>query len=262
MEQQSTVKKVLNFIGNILFAVIIILAAVITIISLSTKDRGVANFAGIMPFSIQSPSMEPTIMTGDLIITKKCDPYELKENDVISFFAIEQDQRIVKTHRIVKVNKTGNMLSFVTKGDNNELEDNLEVADGDVISVYDGIRIPQVGNVLDFLKSQVGFFVCIIIPLFIFFMYQLYNFIMIVVDMKKEKIKEQMRAELMKEQEKANKTTKEPEVVKEDAKEEVKEVKTEAKEEKKVEETAKEVAEGTVEEVAEEPKTEEVLAES
>lgn len=241
MEQQSTGKKILNFIGNLLFALIIILAAIITIISLSTKDRGVANFAGIMPFSIQSPSMEPTIMTGDLIITKKCDPQQLKEGDVISFFSVEQEQKIVKTHRIVKVNKSGNMLSFVTKGDNNELEDHLEVADGEVLSVYDGVRLPKVGNVLDFLKSEVGFFVCIIIPLFIFFIYQLYNFIMIVVEMKKEKIKEAMRAELLKEQEQA-KTTKEPEE-KEEAKKEAEEKAEEKNAEEKTEDKKETVEE-------------------
>lgn len=183
---KNKANKVIKIILNIILWVFILLAAIITIISLSTKENGIANIAGYIPFSIQSPSMEPEIYTGDLIITKKCNPKELKVGDIISFFAIEEDTVIVKTHRIEEVKNDGVMLSFVTKGDNNLRIDEQEVAPGDIVSVYTGTKIPKFGYVLDFLKSQVGFFVCIIIPLFIFFLYQLYRFIVVIVQMKQE----------------------------------------------------------------------------
>lgn len=173
---------------NIVLWVFILFAAIITIISLSTKEKGVANIFGYIPFSIQTESMEPTIKTGDLIITKKVDLETLKEGDIISFFAQEQKKVIVKTHRIEEVKDDQIMLSFVTKGDNNSLVDDEEVVVKDIISKYDGTRIPVLGYVLDFLKSQVGFFLFIILPLFIFFIYHLYKFIVIAVQMQQEKL--------------------------------------------------------------------------
>lgn len=179
-------KKILKVIVNIILWLVILLAALITIISISTRDRGVANIGGMMLFSIQTESMEPEIMAGDLIIGKACNPVDLEVGDIISFFSIEQETTIIKTHRIKEVINQGGVLSFVTKGDNNELADSVDVPVGDVIAIYDGIKIPNGGSVLDFIKSQVGFFVCIIIPLFVFFIYQLYRFIVIVVRMKQE----------------------------------------------------------------------------
>ena len=43
------------------------------------------------------------------------------------------------------------------------------------------------GSILTFLKTKVGFFVCIILPLAAFFIYQLYKFIMLLLDYKKVK---------------------------------------------------------------------------
>ena len=69
------------------------------------------------------------------------------------------------------------------------MSDDEHVVSGDVISKYTGIRIPVVGKVIDFLKSKVGFFVCIIIPLILLFLYNLYKFIVEAVKMQQEKNK-------------------------------------------------------------------------
>ena len=120
--------------------------------------------------------MEPTIMTGDLIITKSYDgKSELKEGDVIAFFAMEENTKIIKTHRIKSVLTVNGMTSYVTKGDNNTGEDPQQVAPGDIISVWNGTRLPVLGTILTFLKTKVGFFICIILPLAAFFIYQLYK---------------------------------------------------------------------------------------
>ncbi|MDD2435764.1 MAG: signal peptidase I [Bacilli bacterium] len=178
-------QKVLSIILNILLWFVIIVAAVVTIISLNTREKGVSNVAGYIPFSIQSDSMKPELYTGDLIISKKYDgESRLKEGDIISFFTIEQEQKIIMTHRITHVVDINGMVSYVTKGDNNDTVDSIEVVSGDIISVYDGFKISKVGYALSFLKTQVGFFVCIILPLFIFFVFQLYGFIMLLLDAK------------------------------------------------------------------------------
>ena len=78
--------KVLKIILNVLLIIVIVIAVIITVISLSTKEKGVANIAGVIPFSIQTGSMEPTMMTGDLVLTKIYSDQEIKVDDIISFF--------------------------------------------------------------------------------------------------------------------------------------------------------------------------------
>jgi signal peptidase I len=172
---------------NVIFVFVIVIAGVITILSLNTK-QDVASVMGYVPFSIQTPSMEKTIMTGDFIVTVDINKYdeELKVEDIISFKAIEQGQKIIKTHRIIEVKKDGNLISYVTKGDNNTLEDAVTVQPGDVVSVYTGMRVPFVGYGMDLFSSRYGFLFGIILPIFIFFIYQLYVFMELLVELKLE----------------------------------------------------------------------------
>ena len=189
-------KKVLKIVGNVLLWSMFALAAFITVISLATSgpDR-VPSVGGYIPFSIQTESMEPTINAGDLIITREYNHgEELEEGTVISFFAIEQDVKIIKTHRIVEYNEE--MDSYVTKGDNNELQDELEVPLGDIISVWEGTRIPFLGKIKDVFGSKYGFLVLIILPLFLFFLYQLYSFIVLIIEVRKEQLIKEVKAEV------------------------------------------------------------------
>ncbi len=179
-------KGIFSVLLNVILGVIIVLAVVVTVVSLATQEDGVPKVLGYVPLSIQTGSMEDTIMIGDLIITHAYEDQKLEEGQIISFFTIEQEQRIIMTHRIIEVNEVGQMLSYTTQGDNNEIPDKIEVAPGDIISVYEGTRLPMVGSALDLLGSQYGFLFLIIIPLFGFFLYQLYNFIVLVIEMKKE----------------------------------------------------------------------------
>lgn len=184
-------KKILSIIGDVLLVVFILLAATVTIVSLNTKDRGVTNIAGKILLNIQTDSMKPTINPGDLIITKKYDGEDINKGDIISFFAFEQDTTIIKTHRVIEVNNIDGTITFTTKGDNSIAEDQVELTKNDILAIYDnenydGIKISFVGKVFSFLKSQVGFLLCIIFPLLIFFIYQLYKFIEIIIDEKKK----------------------------------------------------------------------------
>jgi len=182
-------KKQVRIILNILIWVFIVIAAAITIISLNTKEKGVSNFLGYIPLSIQSASMEPAIYTGDLIISKKSDTKTLKEGDIISFFSNENDKVVIITHRIQELKNNNGLASFVTKGDNNALSDEKEVAPGDIVSQYANITIPKAGYVLDFFKSKLGFSICIILPLFIIFIYQLVNFVLLLTRIKQNEVK-------------------------------------------------------------------------
>ena len=180
-------KKIGNTLVDILFFIVIIFAIVMIMLSVNSDNNGIATLFGYIPFSIQTGSMEPTIMTGDLIIVKQAeDNSDLKQDDIISFFALEEKTKIIKTHRIIEVKKNGAMTSYVTKGDNNTGIDEIEVAPGDIIGKYTGTRIAKLGSIYDFLNSKYGFLICIIVPLFIFFVYQIYKFIILIIEMKND----------------------------------------------------------------------------
>lgn len=179
-------KKILKIIFGVIIWTIIIIATLITISTLRTRGREVPNVFGYVPLVVNSESMEPEIMTGDLIVTKEYNPNkrELKEKDIISFYAEIQNQRVVITHRIEHIININGMVAYVTKGDNNKISDENQVAPGDVIAVYDGFRIPYLGTLINFIKTKVGFICCVILPLALFFIYQLYQFIVILFEYK------------------------------------------------------------------------------
>ena len=71
-------------------------------------------------------------------------------------------------------------------GDNVEYSKNTSetVSVGSVIAVYTGNKVGGLGAMMTFLGSQLGFGLCILLPLVAFFVYQLVIFIKTVVQVK------------------------------------------------------------------------------
>jgi signal peptidase len=182
------VKKVVGIVINVILWLFVVFAALTTVVVFTgTSNNGVGNLFGYMPFSIQTQSMEPTIKAGDVVIGKEVDFNTLKEGDIITYWTTVDEQKILNTHRITKVisNGKGSVPSFKTKGDNNQIEDEYTVAAADIVAKYNS-KISGLGKAVDFLETQKGFFICIVLPLILFFLYQLYHFIKVIVTVKQE----------------------------------------------------------------------------
>ena len=178
-------KKAVSIIVSVLLWVVIIVAALFAFTTLATKDNNqVANVAGFTPLSVQSDSMLPTFKTGDLIFIKKCDTTKLKEGDIVTFHTIIQNQYVLNTHRIEKIEEYGSIRTYTTKGDNNIIEDTHIISDGDIVGKYVG-KLPGFGKVIDFISGSTGFLVCIVLPMLIFFAYQVYHLIVVSIQLKK-----------------------------------------------------------------------------
>lgn len=195
MESKKS-KKILGIIVDILLIAIVIIAIVISVLTFSSKasGNGVANIMGYSPFAVQSDSMSPTFNKGDLIIskTKGFDATNLQVGDIITFYAtdLKTGNDFINSHRIVKVenlNDTSDYRFYTTKGDNLDTNDLTRIGSSDVIGVYTGKRVPVLGSVMDFLRTQTGFMICVLIPLAIFFIYELYKFLSIIIAKKNEK---------------------------------------------------------------------------
>lgn len=122
------------------------------------KPNETPSFLGIKTFVIVSGSMEPNLNVGDIVIIKKCDENDIKEDDIISF---REGQTII-THRVKEINDTENGREYVTKGDNNNVKDNTPVKYSNIEGVCIG-RIEHIGNIVLALKNKIVIIAIILI---------------------------------------------------------------------------------------------------
>lgn len=177
VEEPGTVSKALNTVVNVILVVAIVLAAMCTYVSyVSTSGNGVPSILGVRVFSIQTESMYPTLLPGDLMIgTAVKDTKELVPGDIITYWTVINGERVLNTHRIHEIYDGGGFLIFATKGDNNTAADALTVHESEVVAQY-STRIGGLGKVLDYLQTSTGFLLVVVIPVFLFFLFHLVQF--------------------------------------------------------------------------------------
>ncbi|MFC1608731.1 signal peptidase I [Patescibacteria group bacterium] len=105
---------------------------------------------------IRSGSMEPTIKTGSVLISKKQATYH--EGDVITFAKIGGE---IITHRITESLADGS--SFRTKGDDNNAED-MFLAKKESILGKALFAAPYFGYLISFSKTKLGILIIFVIP--------------------------------------------------------------------------------------------------
>lgn len=182
----KVLKKTGTIVISVLLWVIILVAALYAFTTMATRDnQNVSDIMGYTPLVVKSDSMAPTFRAGDLIFIKKCDTSTLKEGDIICFHTIIDNEYALNTHRIQKIEASGDARSYTTLGDNNNgIADTHIISDGDIVGKYVG-HLQNAGKVMDFLSSSIGFLIVIVLPMLLFFIYQVYNLIMISIRLKK-----------------------------------------------------------------------------
>lgn len=170
-------KKTINTVINVVLVVAIVFAAICTYISFVAADgKSVPSFLGIKILSVQTDSMKDTIMPGDLIIDAEIkDASELKIGDIITYWTIIEGKRVLNTHRIINIYDGGNFRIFETQGDNTTIADALTVHENEIEGKY-VFRIPGVGKAVDYMQTPLGFFLVVVLPVLIFFIYHLIQF--------------------------------------------------------------------------------------
>lgn len=184
-------KRIVNIIIDILVVLILMVSIIVVMLSLTTKSSGVPNIFGIAPLSVQTASMEDTINPGDLIF---CDVAENEEEyqkgDIVTFPIEINGEQVLNTHRIVEVVKDENITYYRTQGDNKETnpepDEELQTS-STIVAKYTGTKISGLGNVLSFIRTQLGFFLCILLPMIIFFIYEAVRVVMNLMAYSKEK---------------------------------------------------------------------------
>lgn len=152
-------KNAYKTIINVIHWVIIALLAFTSLsLVLSTFD----NPLHLRVFSVNSGSMAPAIRTGSLVFIRPSENYEV--NDVITY-AGKRDRNNTTTHRIheISVDEDIGVTTYRTKGDANEDPDNTLVNESQIIGKVI-FKVPLLGYVSAFAKTQMGFIFLIVIP--------------------------------------------------------------------------------------------------
>ena len=99
---------------------------------------------------------------------------------------------------------------YRTQGDNKktnpEPDEELQTSSS-IVAKYTGTKIGGVGNFLSFIRTQLGFFLCVLLPMIIFFVYEAIRVVLNIIAYNKEKALDQAKlavdsAELTEEQKK------------------------------------------------------------
>lgn len=181
-------KKTLNIIIDILIIVMLVISALVAGLAIASKNDGIPNVLGYAPLSVQSDSMVPTFESGDLIISSIVnDDTEINKDDVITFVQSINGYDQLNTHRVIEIQESEGYTFYVTKGDNNPDPDPDLIVKQDVLAKHTGIVLGGFGVVYDFLTSQMGFFLVILLPLIIFFLYEVFRVVKNLIEYNKEK---------------------------------------------------------------------------
>ncbi len=157
-------------LGKILSVIICMIILLLILFNLTfmieiyINPNKLPSFLGIKSLIIVSESMEPTIMTDDVIFIKNVSKEELKVGDIISFY----EGSYINTHRIVRIENQSGEEVYITKGDNNEKEDKLPVKFKNIEGKYI-FKLSGLGKVLEILKSKVTLIILLSFLVIIFY---------------------------------------------------------------------------------------------
>lgn len=169
-EKANWLQRIMTAVGVVLCVVFIplLLINVTLIVKSYTNPDQVPDFMGYKPFIVLSGSMEPEIMTGDMVLVRNTDAGNLQKGDVIAYKSGEA----VITHRIIDVKTENGEVRYVTQGDANDSPDQTTVRPSDVEGIYQN-RIPGMGNAAMFMQTTTGMIIFVVCPLLLFIIWDI-----------------------------------------------------------------------------------------
>ena len=168
-KKESLIKFILSVLSYALFIFLLLIGIALLVYVLDIKIRAAKGDYSSPTFNayvVLTGSMLPEIQVYDVVITKKVAAEKLKEGDVITFASA--DSRFlgtIITHRIIKKNPPSGTegYTFQTRGDNNNVADNALVPANNIYGKVI-LKIPKLRYLQDFLASDGGWIIVILIP--------------------------------------------------------------------------------------------------
>ena len=178
-------------VAGILFKIFIVLYIIFMFLYLSfiviqriSLDRSIF---GYRIYTVSDNTMKKYHIN-DIVLVKDIKVENIKNNTTIAYYGTFNKN--VVFHKVVEIKKDKE-LSFVTKGDNSDYTD-PDVESKKVIGKVVGI-IPVVSVIYHVLKSQIGFFILVFLPLLVIILVQVFDTIKDINVEKEELIKEKIK---------------------------------------------------------------------
>ena len=112
----------------------------------------------ITSYVIVSDSMYPTIKKGSIALIKKADVSSVSAGDIIAFTSPNNSKDTI-VHRLVTISGD----KYITKGDNNNIEDKWDLNPSNILGkVF--LTIPYFGYAAIYIKTAKGFLIFIGVP--------------------------------------------------------------------------------------------------
>lgn len=214
----KVVKGIFNTIINILIVLVLVVSVLVATLALTSKSSGISTVFGYTIQVVMSDSMDggsPDYEGGDFksgdVIIGKATKFDLEktyeEGDIVTYKGYLQGNEHLGEqlicHRIVDVAELNGYAVYQTQGDNRQVS---QLPDQEVVERYltadkigavfysddyQGTVLKGVGKVYEFINSQLGFFLCILLPMIFFFLYVLIKVVINAVQYKAAKAQEE-----------------------------------------------------------------------
>ena len=188
-------KKAWTIISSVLVWLLVVVAVgmmVFTIVSVNTFDRNDRAVFGHKMYIVLSDSMSATdFSAGDLVVVKEVDPSTLRANDIVAFVSQSSEsygQTMTHKIRARTVSDNGEP-GFITYGTTTGIDDEEIVTYPYVQGKY-VFAIPKLGSFFTFMKTPLGYLVCILLPFLLLILYQGVNCVRIFRRYKQEQMQQ------------------------------------------------------------------------
>lgn len=165
-------RKVLNWVWSFVEVIIIIYVVLVTMFVLCKNKYGYTQF-GDYSFAnidlIAEKNVKDT-KKGDLLVVKNSN--DIHKGDLIYYYAVLNDNYIVRSAVVTDVKEDDYSALYIVSLSNTT----INVASSRVLGKYSTVY-NNLGSILSVLESRVGFLLLVLLPIMVVFIYQVYEFI-------------------------------------------------------------------------------------
>ena len=181
------IKRILGVLWDILEVIIIIYVIFVTACILFRNDYGYTQFGEYTLASLDKNDAKyiKNAKEGNLLVVKKSK--DIEKGDYIYYYAAINEHYVVRAGVVTSITKDdyNNLYNIDTNISGEKIK--ISVYHKRVLGKYSN-QISNLGDILKFLETRVGFLIFVLLPIMLVFVYQIYVFVVLLNYEKKETI--------------------------------------------------------------------------
>lgn len=178
-KRDDRMKKLLEFVKNLIIFVYILVIIFVTICLLSYNDYKLTVFGSNTLVPVIDEDLKPSYSVGDLLIIKKNDISEVNVGDSVFFYQTRSGETAINIAKVTDLEKlTESETTITIEGDFRFSSTNF------VGKTSTATVVPKLGMILGTLESKWGFLFLGVFPSLLVFLYTLYSVVLEFYDVK------------------------------------------------------------------------------